>query len=98
MPAIQSGHLPAEQDLARTVAMLAASHAAFSRAEASQFARRALNRRVPGDPGRVYHPGKVVRFWEQPQSTQRRGMHGPATVVSQDGRVVRVPHGASYKT
>lgn len=98
MPAMQAGHLPKQEDLARTVAMLAASRAAFSRAEASQSVRRALNRRVPGDPGRVYQPGGVVRYWEQSQSTLRCGMHGPAVVVSQDGRVVRVRHGGAYKT
>lgn len=98
MPAMQAGHLPKQEDLARTVAMLAASRAAFSRAEDSQSVRRALNRRVPGDPGRVYQPGGVVRYWEQSQSTLRCGMHGPAVVVSQDGRVVRVRHGGAYKT
>lgn len=98
MPAMQAGHLPTEEDLAKTVALLAASRAAFSRAEASQSVRRALNRRVPGDPGRVYQPGDVVRYWEQSQSSLRCGMHGPATVVSQDGRVVRVRHGNAYKT
>lgn len=61
LPAMQASHLPTEEDLARTVAMQAASRAAFSRAEASQSVRCALNRRVPGDPGRVYQPGDVVR-------------------------------------
>lgn len=57
MPAMQEEHTPTEEDLARTVTMLAASQAAFSRAEAIQSVRRALNRRVPGDPGRAYNPG-----------------------------------------
>ena len=98
MPAMQHGHLPTEADLARTIALLAASRAAFSRAEASQSVRRALNRRAPGDPGRVYAPGAVIRYWEESQSSERRGMHGPATVVSQTGRVVRFRHGGEYKT
>lgn len=98
MPAMQEGHLPTEVDLAKTVAMLAASRAAFATAEASQSVRRALNRRVPGDPGRTYNPGDLVRYWEQSQSSRRRGMHGPAKVVSQAGRVVRLLHGGEYKT
>lgn len=98
LPAMQEGHLPTEEDLARTVEMLAASRAAFSRAEASQSVRRAFNRRAPGDPGRVYSPGDMVRYWEQAKASDRRGMHGPAKVVSQAGRVVRLLHGGEYKT
>jgi len=98
LPAMQEGHLPTEADLARSVALLAASRAAFARAEASQSVRRALNRRVPGAPGRVFSAGSVVRYWEQSQASSRRGMHGPATVVSQTGRVVRLLHGGEYKT
>lgn len=98
LPAMQEGHIPTEAHLARTVAMLAASPAAFSRAEASQSARRALKRRAPGDPGRVYSPGDVVRYWEQAKASDRRGMHGPAKVVSQAGRVVRLFHGGECKT
>eukprot|EP00170_Pyropia_yezoensis_P001149 contig_5174_g1153 len=98
MPAMQEGHLPTEEDLARTVAMLSESRAVFARAEASQSVRRALIRRVHGDPGRVFHPGDVVRYWEQSEASSRRGMHGPATVVSQACRVVRLRHGGAYKT
>jgi len=98
LPAMQEGHLPTKADLARTLALLADSRAAFSRAEASQSVRRALNRRVPGEPGRVYSPGDVLRFWTQSQASSRRGMHGPATVVSQAGRVVRLRHGAQHVT
>lgn len=98
MPAVQEGHLPTEADLTRTVAMLAASRAAFSSAEASQYVRRALNRRGPGESGRVYTPGDVVRSWEQSEPSSRRGMHGPAMVVSQAGWVVRLLHGGEVKT
>eukprot|EP00168_Porphyra_purpurea_P017503 TRINITY_DN6081_c0_g1_i2.p1 TRINITY_DN6081_c0_g1~~TRINITY_DN6081_c0_g1_i2.p1 ORF type:complete len:874 (-),score=94.27 TRINITY_DN6081_c0_g1_i2:1941-4562(-) len=98
LPAMQAGHVSSEGNLARTIALLAASRAAISRAEASQSVRRALNRRVPGDPGRLYARGDVVRYWEQSQSSARRGMHGPATVVTQAGRVVRLQHGGAYKT
>lgn len=101
MPAMQEGHIPTEEDLVHKIAMLAtlaASRAAFSRAEASQSVRRALNRRVQGDPGRVYQPGDVVRYWEQSECSSRRGIHGPATVVSQAGRVVRLRHGGASKT
>jgi len=97
LPAIQDGHLPTEVDLARTVTLLAASRAAFARAEASQSVRRALNRRVPGDPGRVFSAGSVVRYWEQSLASSRCGMHGPAAVVSQAGGVVRLLHGGEYK-
>lgn len=98
LSAMQEGHLPTEADLARTVAMLAASRPAFSRAEASESVRRTLNRRVQGDPGRVYQPGDIVRYWEQSELPARRGLHGPATVVSRAGRVVRLHHGEPYKT
>lgn len=93
MLAMQEGQPPTEEDLARTVALLVVSQAAFSRAEASKSVRRALKRRVQGDPGRVYHPGDIVRYWEQLESSSRRGMHGPAIVVSQAGCVVRLRHG-----
>lgn len=92
MPVKQEEHLSAEADVARTVAMLAASRAAFPRAEASQSLRRALNRHVPGDPGRVCSPSDVVRYWEQSQSAERRGTHGPAMIVSQAGGAVRLRH------
>jgi len=98
LPAMQEGHLPTEADLARTLALLADSRAALLRAEASQSVRRALNRRVPGEPGRFYSPGDEVRFWTQSQASSRRGMDGPATVVSQAGRVVRLRHGAQHVT
>ncbi|OSX73858.1 hypothetical protein BU14_0323s0002 [Porphyra umbilicalis] len=98
LPAMQEGHLPTEADLARTLALLADSRAAFSRAEASQSVRRAMNRRVSGDLGRVYSPGDIVRYWSQSQASARRGMHGPATVVSQAGRVVQLRHGAQTVT
>lgn len=98
MPAMQEGHLLTEADLARTVAMLAASRAAFSPAEASQPVRRALNRRMQGHPGRIYQPGDVVQYWEQSDSSSRRGMHSPATVLSQAGHVVWLRHGEAYKT
>ena len=73
LPAIQEGHLPTEADLASTVALLAASRAASSRAEASQSVRRELNRRVPGASDRVFPTGSVVRYWEQSQASCRRG-------------------------
>lgn len=98
MLAMQEGHQPTAEDLARTVVLLAASRAACLRAEASQSMRRAVIRRVQGDPGRVYHTGDVVRYWEQSESSSRRVMHGPATVVSHSGRVVRLRHRGAHKT
>lgn len=80
------------------MAMLAASRAAFARSDASQSVRRALNRRVPGDPGRVHAPRWVVRYWLESKSSTRRGMHGSATAVSHTGLVVRLLHGSEHVT
>lgn len=91
MPAMQEGHITTEEDLARTVAMLASSRAAFYRAEEGQYVRRALNRRVAGDPCRVYAPGEVVRCVQQSDYSAQRGMHGPASAVSHAGWIDRSP-------
>jgi len=45
-----------------------------------------------------YSAGSLVRYWEQSQASSCRGMHRPATVVPQTGRVVRLLHGGEYKT
>jgi len=98
LPNRQESHLPTEADLARTVALLAASRADFARAEASHSVRRALNRPVPGDPGRVFSAGSVVRYSEKAQASSRHGMHCPATVVSHSGRVAGMLQSGEYKT
>lgn len=106
LPSILSDNLPAmhtlgareDGHLLTTLNMLASSRAAFSRAEADQSLRRALNRPPDRNSNAVWPLGTLVDYWVDDLNPDRRGWRGPATVAGQAGKQVRLRHGATWTT